>query len=66
MDYLVDGAAQYVNAAAVTAAGSWNDVIAVRINLTMTSAVQDQNATGGLERMQRQFVHVVTLRNRVS
>ncbi|MCB1955569.1 MAG: PilW family protein [Rhodocyclaceae bacterium] len=66
IDYLVDGATQYVDATTVTAANDWGDVIAVRIHLSLTSTALEANASGGAERMQREFFHVVTLRNRVS
>ena len=62
LQYLLDGAAAYVDAAAVTAANRWNDVTAVRVALDMRSA--DGAGIGGAP-LQRRIAHTVTLRNRM-
>ena len=59
--------ADFVPAATVTAAGSWDAVNAVTITLTLDSTDHrvstDTNVNSG--RLQRTFTHIVTLRNRV-
>jgi len=60
--YLVDGAAGYVDAAAVA---DWKSVLAVQIGLSFSGVAQEGGANG-LERVQRSYFNVVTLRNRVS
>ena len=62
---LLDGAAVYVDAAAVPAA-RWPDVVAVRVDLTISGAEQEISASGAAVRVQRQFSNVIALRNRVS
>lgn len=61
LQYLVDGAAGYVDATAVPA-NRWNDVIAVRVTLDMLSA--DGAGVGGAQ-LARRIAHTVTLRNRM-
>ena len=68
LQYLVGNAdgtlpngASYVSANAVTAA-NWSNVVAVRIVVTIASA--DRAGVGGA-RLQRDFSHVATLRNRL-
>ena len=63
LQYLVAGAANYVNAAAVA---DWTTVLAVRVTLTLAGVNQERNATDNRERVQRTFSNIVTLRNRVS
>jgi type IV pilus assembly protein PilW len=62
LQYLLVGAAAYVDASAVTAANRWNDVIAVRVTLDMLSA--DRAGVGGAQ-LARRIVNTVTLRNRM-
>ena len=59
--YLLDGAATYVPAAAVTAAARWPDVTAARIQLTLQSP--DSVGTDG-NPITRQVIQVSSLRNR--
>lgn len=61
LQYLESGALDYVDANAV---GSWEDVTAVRVTVTVQSTDASVSTDGN--RLQRQFSHVVTLRNRVS
>lgn len=61
VQYLLDGAADYVDATAVPA-GRWNDVTAVRVTLDMLSA--DRAGVGGAQ-LARRIAHTVTLRNRM-
>ncbi|MEQ1513967.1 MAG: PilW family protein [Lysobacteraceae bacterium] len=61
MEYLLDGAANYVNANLVPA-NRWNDVNAVRVTLDILSA--DGAGVGGAQ-LQRRIAHTVTLRNRM-
>jgi type IV pilus assembly protein PilW len=62
LSYLVDGAAQYVDASSV-AASDWtsNNVIAMRIDLTLIG--NEPVGTDGSP-LQRRLIHVVTIRNR--
>jgi type IV pilus assembly protein PilW len=62
LTYLVDGAAQYVDASSV-AASDWtsNNVIAMRIDLTLIG--NEPVGTDGSP-LQRRLIHVVTIRNR--
>ncbi len=62
LGYLEDGDDQYRDAAAI---GNWADVVAVRIQLTLNGVEAELGATGGMERVNRVFTHVVSLRNRV-
>lgn len=57
--YLVAGQSTYQNAAAI--GGNWGNVTSARITLTLTGA--DRVGPGG-DTIQRQLVHVVSLRNR--
>jgi type IV pilus assembly protein PilW len=61
MQYLLDGAANYVDATLIPA-DRWNDVTAVRVTLDMLSA--DGAGIGGAQ-LQRRIAHTVTLRNRM-
>lgn len=61
LQYLVDGAANYVDASAV-AANQWRDVTAVRVTLDMLS--EDRAGVGGAQ-LARRIAHTVTLRNRM-
>ncbi|MCB1909602.1 MAG: PilW family protein [Rhodocyclaceae bacterium] len=61
--FLVDGAADYVDAAAVA---DWKQVLAVQIGLIFSGVAQERSAAGASERVQRSYFNVVTLRNRVS
>lgn len=61
LQYLVAGAANYVDATAVPA-NSWSDVIAVRVTLDVLS--NDHAGVGGV-RLTRRIAHTVTLRNRL-
>ncbi|MCB1927238.1 MAG: PilW family protein [Rhodocyclaceae bacterium] len=63
LQYLVQGATTYVNAAAVA---DWRTVLAVRINLTIDGVAQEFAADQTLQRVRRNFTNVVALRNRVS
>ena len=63
IQYLVQGAVTYVNAAAVA---DWSTVLAVRLNLTIDGVAQERAADGSLQRVRRNFTNVVALRNRVS
>ena len=56
--FLLTGATSYVAASAVT---DWDDVLAVRIRLTLVSA---EAVAVGREPLQRSITHVVALRNR--
>lgn len=62
IQYLLNGA--YVNAAAV-AANAWQNVTAVRIQLTLQGLERERDAAGALTRVTRQFTQVVALRNRL-
>jgi type IV pilus assembly protein PilW len=59
--YLLEGAADYVDASAIPA-NRWNDVTAVRVILDLLSA--DGAGVGGAQ-LQRRIAHTVTLRNRM-
>jgi type IV pilus assembly protein PilW len=61
LQYLVAGAANYVDATAV-AANDWSDVIAVRVALDVLS--NDRAGVGGAQ-LTRRIAHTVTLRNRL-
>jgi type IV pilus assembly protein PilW len=61
LQYLLDGAAAYVDAAAVPA-NRWDDVTAVRVTLDLLSA--DRAGVGGAQ-LQRRLAHTVALRNRM-
>lgn len=61
MQYLLDGAANYVDATLIPA-DRWKDVTAVRVTLDMLSA--DGAGIGGAQ-LQRRIAHTVTLRNRM-
>ncbi len=61
LQYLLRGAAGYVDATAVPA-NRWNDVAAVRVTLDMLSA--DGAGVGGAQ-LARRIAHTVTLRNRM-
>ncbi len=61
LQYLLEGAADYVDATAVPA-NRWNDVTAVRVMLDLLSA--DGAGVGGAQ-LQRRIAHTVTLRNRM-
>ncbi len=61
LQYLLTGAAGYVDATAVPA-NRWNDVVAVRVTLDMLSA--DGAGIGGAQ-LARRVAHTVTLRNRM-
>lgn len=61
LQYLLRGAASYVNATAIPA-NRWRDVAAVRVTLNMLSA--DGAGVGGAQ-LQRTIAHTVTLRNRM-
>ncbi len=61
VQYLLQGAANYVDATAVPA-NRWNDVTAVRVTLDMLSA--DRAGVGGAQ-LARRIAHTVTLRNRM-
>lgn len=61
LQYLIAGAANYVDATAVPA-NRWNDVTAVRVTLDMLSA--DRAGVGGAQ-LARRIAHTVTLRNRM-
>ena len=61
LQYLVAGAANYVDATAVPA-NAWGDVTAVRVTLDMLSA--DRAGVGGAQ-LARRIAHTVTLRNRM-
>ena len=57
--FLETGAADYVNSSAVTA---WQDVVAVRVVLRLTSASLGGTTDG--QPLRRTLTHVVSLRNR--
>jgi type IV pilus assembly protein PilW len=61
LQYLLDGAAAYVDAAAVPA-NRWQEVVAVRVTLDLLSA--DRAGVGGAQ-LQRRLAHTVALRNRM-
>ena len=61
LQYLLRGAASYVNATAIPA-NRWRDITAVRVTLNMLSA--DGAGVGGAQ-LQRTIAHTVTLRNRM-
>jgi type IV pilus assembly protein PilW len=61
IQYLLDGAANYVDATLVPA-NRWKDVNAVRVTLDVLSA--DRAGVGGAQ-LQRRIAHTVTLRNRM-
>lgn len=61
LQYLVAGAANYVDATAVPA-NAWGEVTAVRVTLDMLSA--DGAGVGGAQ-LARRIAHTVTLRNRM-
>lgn len=61
VQYLLDGAANYVDATLVPV-NRWNDVNAVRVTLDILSA--DRAGVGGAQ-LQRRIAHTVTLRNRM-
>lgn len=61
LQYLIAGAANYVDATAVPA-NRWADVTAVRVTLDMLSA--DRAGVGGAQ-LARRVAHTVTLRNRM-
>lgn len=61
IQYLLDGAANYVDATLIPA-DRWNDVNAVRVTLDILSA--DGAGVGGAQ-LQRRIAHTVTLRNRM-
>ena len=61
LQYLLRGAAGYVNATAIPA-DRWRDVTAVRVSLDMLSA--DGAGVGGAQ-LQRRIAHTVTLRSRM-
>ena len=61
VQYLLQGAANYVDATAVPA-NRWNDVTAVRVTLDILSA--DRAGVGGAQ-LARRIAHTVTLRNRM-
>lgn len=61
LQYLLAGAANYVDATAVPANG-WRNVTAVRVNLDMLSA--DRAGANGAQ-LARRIAHSVTLRNRM-
>ena len=61
LQYLVSGAANYVDATAVPA-NSWDDVTAVRVTLDMLS--NDRAGANGAQ-LARRIAHTVTLRNRL-
>ena len=61
VQYLLEGAVNYVDATLV-AADRWNDVNAVRVTLDVLSA--DRAGVGGAQ-LQRRVAHTVTLRNRM-
>jgi type IV pilus assembly protein PilW len=60
--YLVAGATSYVDAATVTAAGDWPDVVALRIDLRVSG--RDNPGPNGTV-ITRAFDNTVTLRNRM-
>lgn len=62
LQYLLQGASDYVAAASV-GAGNWKNVIAVRINLTLEG--RDKVGTDG-KVLSRSLAHTVNLRNRTS
>lgn len=61
LQYLVAGAANYVDATAVPA-NSWSDVTAIRVTLDVLS--NDRAGVGGVQ-LTRRIAHTVTLRNRM-
>lgn len=61
LQYLLDGAANYVDATAVPA-NQWREVTAVRVTLDLLSA--DRAGVGGAQ-LARRIAHTVTLRNRM-
>lgn len=63
-EYHLLGAAAFVDATQVAAAGGWNKVDAVRVKLTVQST--DQHAGSDLKPLQRSFTATTTLRNRVN
>jgi type IV pilus assembly protein PilW len=63
IDYLVQGAPSYVAAGTVTTAGQWQQVVAVRITLTLQGG--ERVGTDG-NVLERRLTHTVTLRNRLS
>jgi type IV pilus assembly protein PilW len=76
LEYLVAGATSYQSAAAVTAAGGWGNVTAVRITLDVEAregsdkgdsiSGTDIDADGKPKKLIRSITHVVTLRNRMA
>lgn len=62
VQYLLNNA--YVNAAAVPANG-WEQVTAVRVQITLQGLEQERDAAGALTRVTRQFTQVIALRNKV-
>ncbi|GAB6195256.1 PilW family protein [Lysobacter xanthus] len=74
LEYLVAGQTAYQTAAAVTAAGTWSRVTAIRVTLDVEArAGSDKGANisgtdteaGKLKVLTRSITHVVTLRNRM-
>ncbi|MGY0799084.1 PilW family protein [Lysobacter sp. A286] len=61
VEYLTRDAVSYVDAPAVGV--KWEDVVAVRITLTLLS---NNNVGTGNQALERKIQHVVTLRNRIS
>jgi type IV pilus assembly protein PilW len=61
MQYLLEGAVNYVDATLIPA-DRWNDVTAVRVTLDLLS--DDRAGIGGAQ-LQRRIGHTVTLRNRM-
>jgi type IV pilus assembly protein PilW len=61
LQYLLAGAANYVDASAVPA-NQWRDVTAVRVTLGLLS--EDRAGVGGAQ-LARRIAHTVTLRNRM-
>ncbi len=62
LQYLLQGASDYVSAASV-GASNWKNVLAVRLNLTLQG--RDKVGSNGAV-LTRQVQHIVTLRNRAS
>lgn len=62
LQYLLPGASDYVSASSVVAT-NWQNVLAVRINLTLQG--KNKVSTNGTV-LSRQLAHIVTLRNRAS
>ena len=63
MQYLVNGAANYVGASSV-AANQWPDVLGMRVTLTLTSVETGVGAAAG-GRLQRPLAFTLSLRNRM-